>query len=343
MRFWPWPCKLPWPYLPGFLCFYHWCFWCVWILSHCCPVQILTSTLVHYLDPVLWVFDVFITDVFGVYESCHTVVQYRFWPWQLYITLTLSSGFFMFLSLMFLVCMNPVTLLSSTDSDLDTCTLPWPCPLGFWCFYHWCFWCVYESCHTVVQYRFWPWHLYITLTLSSGFFMFLSLMFLVCMNPVTLLSSLVLTPTADPGQLPASKWLHTCNYQYIEWLLATCLILTPIYYSWNKISFWNTMPWWQQSSNKMCLRNTNAPGGNKVQIGYLKYQDHKVTDPGVIWKGLLVKYACHIWNLFLLWFKSYGQGLFWLQTCKQTHIHTHTDRQEHSGSIPRNACVACAT
>ena len=152
-------CTLPWPCPLGFWCFYHWCFWSVWILSHCCPVQILTLTVVHYLDPIFRVFYVFITDVFGVYESCHTVVQYRFWPRHLYITLTLSSGFLMFLSLMFLVCTNPVTLLSSTDSDLDTCTLPWPCPLGFLCFYHWCFWCVWILSHCCPV---WFWHLLLT-------------------------------------------------------------------------------------------------------------------------------------------------------------------------------------
>ena len=182
-----------WPYLvhyldpvPGFHV-YHWCFCYVINLSYCCLVQILTLTLhitltlysgflmflslmflvcmnpvtllsstdsdldiVHHFDPILWVFDVFITDVFGVYEPCHTVVQYRFWPWH--------------------------------------CTSPWPYPLGFWCFYHWCFWCVWTLSHCCPV-QILTLTLYITLTLSSGFLMFLSLMFLVCMNPVTLLSS----------------------------------------------------------------------------------------------------------------------------------------------------------
>ena len=39
----------------------------------------------------------------------------------------------------------------------------------------------------------------------------------------------------------------------------------------------------------------NAPGSNEVQIDHFSYnghgQGHKVIDPGVIWKCLLVEYA----------------------------------------------------
>lgn len=49
------------------------------------------------------------------------------------------------------------------------------------------------------------------LTRSSGFLTSLSLMFFVWMKPLRLFSSLTRTPTAEPGQSPASKWLHTCG------------------------------------------------------------------------------------------------------------------------------------
>ena len=52
-----------------------------------------------------------------------------------------------------------------------------------------------------------------TFTLSSGFLTTLSLIFLVCINPFRLFSSLTLIPIGEPGQLPASKWLHTCSIQ----------------------------------------------------------------------------------------------------------------------------------
>ena len=43
--------------------------------------------------------------------------------------------------------------------------------------------------------------------------------------------------------------------------------------------------------NKLCLWNTDAPSGNKVQNGYFKNkghgQGHKVIDLGVIWKGFI--------------------------------------------------------
>ena len=58
--------------------------------------------------------------------------------------------------------------------------------------------------------------------------------------------------------------------------------------------------------NRMRLWNTNAPGGNKVQIDYFKYIGHgqgdKVCDLGVIWKGF-ISWVCMIWRI------AYGSNI----------------------------------
>ena len=41
------------------------------------------------------------------------------------------------------------------------------------------------------------------------------------------------------------------------------------------------------NANKMRLWNTDAPCGNKVQIGYVWKQNYKVTDAGALWRGFI--------------------------------------------------------
>ena len=58
------------------------------------------------------------------------------------------------------------------------------------------------------------------------------------------------------------------------------------------------------------MKHYHAPSGKKVWKSYCKVsQGHKVIDLGVIWKGInSVEYACQIWSLYLLLFKSYSEG-----------------------------------
>ena len=95
----------------------------------------------------------------------------------------------------------------------------------------------------------------------------------------------------------------------------------------------------------MWLWNTNAPGKNKVQIGYFKYkghgQGHKVIDPGVTWEGSVVEHRCLNMKSLSLTAQKLLPRLSEFATDQQTHTQTgqklHVPNFHFRGIITRCA------
>ena len=103
-------------------------------------------------------------------------------------------------------------------------------------------------------------------------------------------------------------------------------------------------PFHRLGTNTISEWNTNAPGGNKVHIGYFKYagQGHKVPDPGVIWNGFIFHYECQTLNMKPLSPSPTIQMYKWPKfKFFSTDRYTYTDRTKtkcpefHFGGIKR--------
>ena len=92
------------------------------------------------------------------------------------------------------------------------------------------------------------------------------------------------------------------------------------------ISYIDTLKIFKFCEEQHVFVKHDCPHSNTFQMFYFQYkghsQGHKGIDPGFIWKSF-TEYAYKIWSLFLLRFKSYGQGFSFLSQA-DTHTHRQT-------------------
>ena len=118
-------------------------------------------------------------------------------------------------------------------------------------------------------------------------------------------------------------WYSIICLLRILWITDSCLICSKVKFSIKhnaKITFVFQILWipcyaavrYEAQKIKVCLWNTDAPGGNKVQKAIFSFKVKvKVTTSLTLMsfeRGSLVEYAYQIWSLYLLRFKNYGEG-----------------------------------
>ena len=68
----------------------------------------------------------------------------------------------------------------------------------------------------------------------------------------------------------------------------------------------------KEKSRCVCETLQYAPGGNKAQKAIFSFKVKVKVTRSLTLVSLervsLVEYACQIWSLYLLWFKSYSEG-----------------------------------
>ena len=72
-----------------------------------------------------------------------------------------------------------------------------------------------------------------------------------------------------------------------------------------------------KKSRGVCETPQYAPGGNKVEKAIFSFKVTRSLTLVSFERASLVEYACQIWSLYLLRFKSYSEGYSWQQTNRQ--------------------------